>query len=306
MALKNNANTYNTAVGYEALVVNNNGYANIASGAFALFANTTGKYNVAFGPDALINNETGSNNTAIGLDALRSIKTTSTNTGIGYYAGNNANEVIQATFLGASASSYSSLTNVTAVGYNALATASNQVMLGNTSVTSVKAAGSYVIYSDGRFKKDIKENVPGLDFINKLHPVTYHYNIHDLNNYIEPTLASDETGVLKGIKRAIHSTAINEEAIIAKEKIMYSGFVAQEVESAAKSLNYDFSGLYKPANNKDVYGLSYSEFVVPLVKAVQELSKKNEELTKKAEKMDELKPGSKNWRLYLSVPIMPL
>jgi hypothetical protein len=71
---------------------------------------------------------------------------------------------------------------------------------------------------------------------------------------------------------------IEEEAIKSKEKKVYTGFIAQEVEQAAKDLKYDFSGVYVPENEKDVYGLSYSEFVVPLVKAVQELSKQNEDL----------------------------
>jgi phage gp37-like protein len=60
--------------------------------------------------------------------------------------------------------------------------------------------------------------------------------------------------------------------------VVYTGFVAQEVEEAAKALNYDFSGVDKPKNKEDFYGLRYGDFVVPLVKAVQELSKKNEEL----------------------------
>lgn len=55
-----------------------------------------------------------------------------------------------------------------------------------------------------------------------------------------------------------------------QEKIRYSGFIAQEVEKAANSVGYDFSGVDKPKNEKDYYGLRYSEFVVPLVKAVQE------------------------------------
>jgi hypothetical protein len=62
-----------------------------------------------------------------------------------------------------------------------------------------------------------------------------------------------------------------------KEKKLYTGFVAQEVEVAANKLGYDFSGVYKPQNDRDAYGLSYSDFVVPLVKAVQELSKLNDE-----------------------------
>jgi len=54
------------------------------------------------------------------------------------------------------------------------------------------------------------------------------------------------------------------------ESIRQSGFVAQEVEQAAKSAGYDFNGFIAPKNNKQTYSLSYSQFVVPLVKAVQE------------------------------------
>jgi hypothetical protein len=38
-------------------------------------------------------------------------------------------------------------------------------------------------------------------------------------------------------------------------------------------LNYDFSGVDKPKNENDLYGLRYAEFVVPLVKAIQEQQK---------------------------------
>ena len=61
-------------------------------------------------------------------------------------------------------------------------------------------------------------------------------------------------------------------------KIVYNGFMAQEVEVAASKLNYNFSGIDKPTTNDGVYGLRYSDFVVPLVKAVQELSKQNDSL----------------------------
>ncbi len=48
------------------------------------------------------------------------------------------------------------------------------------------------------------------------------------------------------------------------------GFLAQEVEQAALRLGFQFSGVDKPQNDKDMYGSGYAEFVVPLVKAVQE------------------------------------
>jgi hypothetical protein len=72
--------------------------------------------------------------------------------------------------------------------------------------------------------------------------------------------------------------AVMNKALAEKEKVVYTGFVAQDVEKAAKSLNYDFSGVDAAKNNKDLYGLRYAEFVVPLVKAVQELSKQNDSL----------------------------
>ncbi|HEV8538733.1 MAG TPA: hypothetical protein VGR15_07395, partial [Bacteroidota bacterium] len=54
---------------------------------------------------------------------------------------------------------------------------------------------------------------------------------------------------------------------------------------AAKELGYDFSGVDAPKNEKDFYGLRYAEFVVPLVKAVQELVSQNKELRTKNEEL---------------------
>jgi hypothetical protein len=62
--------------------------------------------------------------------------------------------------------------------------------------------------------------------------------------------------------------------LYAKSRIQYTGFIAQEVERAAAELGFDFSGVDKPKNERDLYGLRYAEFVVPLVKAVQELDEK--------------------------------
>ena len=42
------------------------------------------------------------------------------------------------------------------------------------------------------------------------------------------------------------------------------------MEQAAKDAGYEFSGIDKPKNANDLYGLRYSDFVAPLVKAFQE------------------------------------
>src|SRR4030095_4437686 len=69
-------------------------------------------------------------------------------------------------------------------------------------------------------------------------------------------------------------------------RIVYSGFIGEEVEAAAKKLNYEFSGVDKPQSKDGLYGLRYSDFVVPLVKAVQELSQQNDEKDKKIEELE--------------------
>jgi len=76
------------------------------------------------------------------------------------------------------------------------------------------------------------------------------------------------------------------------EKIELSGFIAQEVEQAAVETNYHFSGVHKPKNDKDLYSISYAEFVVPLVKAVQEqqiiIEKQNRRIENLEKKISQL------------------
>ena len=64
-----------------------------------------------------------------------------------------------------------------------------------------------------------------------------------------------------------------------KMKTRQSGFIAQEVQESANRLGYDFGGVDAPKDaakdaSKRTYGLRYAEFVVPLVKATQELHQK--------------------------------
>ena len=60
------------------------------------------------------------------------------------------------------------------------------------------------------------------------------------------------------------------------------------MQEAAKALNYDFSGVDKPKNKDDFYGLRYGDFVVPLVKAVQEQQQQIEELKQQNKELKEL------------------
>jgi len=102
---------------------------NTSTGLRALASNTTGTYNSALGTNSLQNNSTGSSNVAIGGYALSSNFLGNYNTALGYSAD-------------VSVISGEELTNATAIGFNAIVTASNTIQLGNTDVTNVKTSGT--------------------------------------------------------------------------------------------------------------------------------------------------------------------
>ena len=141
-------------------------------------------------------------------------------------------------------------TNSLAIGFGATVSSDNQVFMGNASTTSIGGSVNWTATSDSRMKRDIQENIPGLDFINASRPVTYHYDAQLLRAQFGGPESSE------------------------KDNIRYSGFLAQEVEAAAKLIGYEFSGVDAPQNENGVYGIRYSEFVVPLVQAVKELHAK--------------------------------
>jgi len=69
-----------------------------------------------------------------------------------------------------------------------------------------------------------------------------------------------------------------------KKNEVFSGFMAQEVEQLANSLGYKFSGVDKPQDaSKQTYALRYSDFIMPMVKAIQEQQKMIDELKKEVE-----------------------
>jgi hypothetical protein len=292
---KNSTADYNTAVGSSALYFNNEGIFNTAMGHTALYgggSSVSFDYNSAFGARALSSNSTGAANCAVGYESLYENVFGSYNTAIGNYSGNSKITNSYCTFLGYNTDAFllfsNSVTNSTAIGNGTNVTASNQVRIGNSSITSIGGYTNWTNISDGRVKKDVKEDVPGLSFINKLKPVTYHLNVTGLRGLLGEDKTDDQA-----ISDGNNDESLVEQGIKEKEQIIYTGFIAQEVEKAAKEVGYDFSGVDAPKNENDLYGLRYAEFVVPLVKAVQELDKKNltlqEEISAQKAENEELK-----------------
>ena len=265
----NTTGNNNIAIGIDAITFNSNCKENTAIGNFSLRNGTTGNYltatgfesmyfntgdgNSAFGHKALYSNTSGNRNVGFGKEAFSNNQTGNFNTAVGSYA--------NVTFA-------TNPSNSSCIGDGATITASNQIRIGDGGVSSIGGFANWTNVSDKRFKKDIQQNVPGLDFIKKLKPVTYHLDIDAIADFIKTpdSLRKKESELLKG-------------------KILQTGFIAQEVEAAAKELNYDFSGVDAPKNENDFYGLRYAEFVVPLVKAVQELEEQNTWLKSEIEKL---------------------
>ncbi|WP_153798126.1 tail fiber domain-containing protein [Foetidibacter luteolus] len=285
----NSTGNGNTAYGVNALYNNSQGSENTAIGGGALNFTATGNYNTASGSQALAYNPQGSFNTASGWNALFYNDTSAYNSALGYAAGDNYTNASRNTFIGALASSdKDGLTNSTALGFDARTTADNQVRVGNSQVTSIGGYVGWSNISDGRYKKDVRENVQGLAFINKLKPVTYHLDITGIDERMAMKKQSREHN-----RKPSVIPAINKQNAREKEAVLYSGFIAQDVEAAAKETGYDFSAVDKPKSDDDLYSLRYSDFVVPLVKAVQELSVKNDEMKQEnaelRKELDELK-----------------
>ncbi len=271
----------NTATGSNALMLNIAGNYNTANGFRALYSNTYGYDNTASGRDALYSNTSGYTNTAIGFNALYPNTTQSNNTAVGCSAG-DIYTFSGGTFLGnfayPDASDYS---NVMGLGYISRPTASNQVRIGNTGVSSIGGYAGWTNLSDARYKTSVQENVSGLDFILKLRPITYKLDVNKLAADLGEDRRRDENGNIK-----IESLPEDIKARNEKSQIVYTGFIAQEVEKIAKEIGFDFSGIDAPKNEYDFYGLRYAEFVVPLVKAVQEQQKIIEGLTKRIEELE--------------------
>jgi trimeric autotransporter adhesin len=277
----NTEGLYNAATGMYALYSNTTGSYNSANGYRSLYSNTTGSYNSANGYRSLYSNTTGGYNIAYGMYSLYYITTEGHNTCIGYSAG-DLHTISQGTFLGSNAyPNGDGYSNVMGLGYSTRPTASNQVRIGNSSVTSIGGYAGWTNLSDGRYKTSIQENVKGLDFVMKLRPITYQLDVNRLASDLKEDQKRDENGNI-----IISPTETDIKSRNEKSQIVYTGFIAQEVEKAANEVGFNFSGVDAPKNENDFYGLRYAEFVVPLVKAVQEQQKIIEELKSRIEELE--------------------
>ena len=276
-ALEFNNGDQNTAIGSEALRINSTGQGNCAIGSLSLRYNSTGSQNTGIGRYALLNNSIGADNVAIGVQSQYQNTTGTFNTTIGNFALTNNLIGDDNVSVGWGSGTTSSFTNTINIGnYGYLNAFGNQAFIGNLSTIWNGGNVTWSTYSDERVKTDVRDDVHGLDFITRLRPITYHRDI-------------DRQAELTGNKP---TRDFPEKYDI--ERIKFSGFLAQQVEHAAQEVGYEFSGVTPPPNDNQLYTVSYEQFVVPLVKAVQEQQDMILELQAEVEALRQLLGTMKN------------
>jgi trimeric autotransporter adhesin len=277
-SLLNSSGSNNTAVGYNSCRAGSALSSNTGLGKGTLL-NSISKHNTAAGASAGVGllGRSAENNTSVGSFTLAHTLNARHNTVIGYYASINFNLSGDNILVGANSNGQRhNQYYMIAIGQGAICTDESTARIGNTATWSIGGYAGWTNFSDGRYKKDIQENVKGLEFIMRLRPVTYRLDISGAGKQLKESGDREWDEAMK--------TAIAE-----KEKMIYSGFVAQEVEQQAKATGYDFSGVDKPRNEQAFYGLRYSEFVVPLVKTLQEQQQIIQQLQARIAELDKLK-----------------
>jgi len=249
----------NAALGMSALFSNTIGDYNCAGGFYALYSNTSGNNNTAVGVYAIYGNTVGSLNSALGKNALYSNTIGNLNTAVGGNA-------LRYTTTGADNTSYS---NCVGLGYDTRVSGDNQVQLGS-STTTTYAYGAVQDRSDARDKTDIRDTSLGLDFITRLRPVDFRWDMRD--DYFDEVEETDpETGetVTKLVPVAKDGSR--------KRNRFHHGLIAQEVAQVLAETGLDFGGYQDhnySGNGEDVLTIGYTELIAPLIKAVQELAER--------------------------------
>ena len=249
-------NGSNIAVGTGALaVVTSND--NVAIGINALNDCTTSGWNVAIGHHALGLTTTQSGhpnyaqyNVAVGHEALYGyVHNSGSSVAVGFRAGKGATTGVSNPFIGMQAAQGATTgSNNTCLGYNSApssSTASNEVTLGDSSISNLRCQDTSIsAVSDERDKTNIQDLDMGLEFIRRLQPRRFEWNMRD------------------GGKVGVEET----------------GFVAQELQQAMADEGKVIPNLVRDYN-PDKLEASPGTLLPAMVLAIQELADKVEALT---------------------------
>ena len=221
---------------------------NVAVGNYSFQDMTTAKYSAAFGFKAGENVTTGFGNTCIGRSAGSVTITGDYNTFLGYGANASADDTTRAIAIGQ---------DVTA--------ASNDFSFGKTGnvvTNDFDSDADWSRSSDERLKRNIVDSTLGLEFIKDLRPVKFQW---------KPSPEVPEE--------------LTSEYNVENQKnldVTMHGFIAQEVKTAIDTHgDTTFGGWQLDKTDGITQRTKKNMFIMPLVKAVQELSAKVETLEAK-------------------------
>ena len=238
----------NTIIGRSAGAALTTGLDSVLIGAYAGNAIVGADQNVCVGSSAGAGLTSGATNTFIGQGAGDAMQTGSNNTCIGVNCDASANDVSNAISLGA-----------------AVNAAANDFSFGKASnvvTNDFDADADWSRSSDIRLKRNIQDTTLGLDFINDLRPVKFQWK------------PSNE--VPKEMKAEYNE--VNQKNL----DIVSHGFIAQEVKEAIdKYGDTTFGGWHLDKTDNETQRVKKNMFVMPLIKAVQELTARVKELEAK-------------------------
>ena len=205
-------------------------------------AGTGGLYNVGIQIGALGRLAGGSQNVAIGRGAGSQITTASDNVCLGSFSGDSITTGSNNIMLGKWTDSGSvSGTNRIAIGYDITVNSDSRIVIGegntNRIYNTFSSSATWTRSSDVRLKTEIEDSSIGLGFINDLRPVKYKWK-------------SDTS------------------------KTQQYGLIAQEVKSAMDTHGEPEFTVWdiEDSTPDGLQSLAYENLIVPLIKAVQELT----------------------------------
>ena len=239
----------------------------------------------------------GSYCTGIGPRALSGTQSGGTyNTGLGYRAGDSITTGDRNLCLGADSDAAATLANQIAIGYEAICNTANTAVIGDSSIVLIRPGSNGNVElgnasfqfddvftenvtdsSDERVKEQIENTSLGLDFINRLRPVSY--KLKDVEE-------EWGTRTSKEINEDGEEVEVSKEILIqpaVSHTRKHQGLIAQEVKAVLDEIGVDAAdfGGYVDANisgGADKLALRYRQFIGPLIKAVQELTARIEVL----------------------------
>ena len=270
--------------------------ADLTGGALNVFlglmagTNATGSNMIAIGNSAGSGNTTIDDCVLLGKLAGAGLTDGNRNIMIGRSAGANVDGGARNTYIGdAAGNSGVGGANNTCIGATAelsSSSAANEATFGNTSVSTSRVQVDWTVLSDERDKANIESLAEGsgLAFINDLRPVSYQSDVRDLYYTMEEVIALDGDGNPKTDDDG------NETGQVIEEKTYYTpdgskrnthrttSFLAQEVLQTIADHGEEGLGDLVLASNPDKLELQRSGLIVPLVKALQQLSAKHDAL----------------------------